>query len=377
MGARKPACIAAALFAISLSVAACSSSGGSSSTTTPTGTSSVSAGASGASGGTNATAGHEVSASLISEAKKEGTVVVLATLPTATFQAVAQAFKADYGINVAYTKGPSSGPIMQSSGQQMSAGNVQDDVVGFSPDPAWLTKYQSDLATLSKTTMPNLAAMPSDEVSPTWVDYELQYYGFVYNTNLIPSSSLPKTMADLATEPALKGKLATTDPADATSFATWWAMMRQHLGTAGWEKWMSELFGTQQLQVGEDASEQIQEVGSGEIGMIGPTNYGQMASLKQSGAPVNITYLNPVMSLPETVVIPAKAPHLAAAELFVNWLMGPQAQGIICGKQQAASYLNIPDAIQKPAGMSIVPAPLPLGDTVGPQVIIPYFKAHS
>jgi iron(III) transport system substrate-binding protein len=344
-------------------LAACGSSGA---------TSTAAAGASAPA----ASSGAEPPAALLKAAQEEGEVVFYSSLNTDVLQRLASAFKAKYGITLAW-KESASGSTIAAASAQLDAGNVQVDAISITPDPAFQNKYDSNLMTFSPSQLPELKKMPAEEVSSKFVQYQLNYYGWVYNTDEVKASDLPSTLYGLASDSALQGKIGTTDIAASNSYATYHAMLYDQWGAAKWNTWIKGLLGTQHAQVGTSSAALANQVASGAIAIFGPTHLGIVSALIQQGAPLAIKYYDPVMQLPDGLISFSKAPHPDAAKVFVNWMVSEQAQSIICGGQECASYLDLPNAIQKPTGVSIVQAPVARGNALSPGLTTTFKAASS
>lgn len=358
--------VISALIASVTALAACGSSGSSSSSAASTGGGSTSAAASGT----------DVSPALLKAAQQEGEVVFYSALDTTILQQLATAFKAKYGITLAW-KESASGATIESASAQLSAGNVQTDVISITPDPSFQDKYASDFLTFSPSQMPALKDLPTSDYTSTYVQYILNYYGWVYNTNDLKASDLPSTLYGLATDSALKGKIGTANIAASNSYATFHAMLYDQWGASKWDSWIKGLLSTQQAQVGTSSAALANSVASGALEVFGPTHLGIVAALIQQGAPLAIKYYDPVMQLPDGFVAFAKAPHPDAAKVFINWMLSEQAQEIICGNQECASYLNLSNAIQKPTGVSIVAAPVARGNALDKQLTATFDAASA
>lgn len=303
----------------------------------------------------------EPPAALLEAAKQEGEVIFYAALNNDVLQRLGRAFKARYGIDLVY-KESASGPTIQLASAQVDAGNVQVDVISITPNPKFQRDYDAHLQVFSPEEMPTLNDLPADEVSPKFIQYVLNYYGYVYNTDEVNEADLPKDLAGLATDPSLKGRIGTADIAASNSYATYHAILYDKWGAAAWEGWINDLLGTQETLVGTSSAALGNQVAAGAVAIFGPTHYGQASALVKQGAPLAIKYYDPVMQLPNGLVSFAKSPHPNAAKVFINWMVTPEAQQIICGGQVCASYLDLPDSIQKPTGVEIVQAPVARGN---------------
>lgn len=134
-----------------------------------------SSGATAGGGSTSATpGGANPSAALLQAAQKEGEVVFYSSLDTDILQQLASAFKAKYGITLAW-KESASGATIEAASAQLSAGNVQTDVISITPDPAFQQKYASDFLTFSPSQLPvtdeNFAASDKPVLIDVWASW--------------------------------------------------------------------------------------------------------------------------------------------------------------------------------------------------------------
>lgn len=316
--------------------------------------------------------GTEPPAAVLDAARQEGQVVFYAALNNDVLQRLGTAFKARYGINLVY-KESASGPTIQLASTQVDAGNVEVDVISITPNPKFQQDYDAHMQTFTAEEMPTLKNLPADEVGAKFIQYVLNYYGYVYNTDEVKEADLPKDLAGLATDPSLKGKIGTADIAASNSYATYHAILYDKWGSAAWESWIKDLLGTQETLVGTSSAALGNQVASGAVAIFGPTHYGQASALIKQGAPLAIKYYDPVMQLPNGLLSFTKSPHPNAAKVFINWMVTQEAQEIICGGQVCASYLNLPDSIQKPTGVEIVQAPVARGNELA-QTLTAIFK---
>ncbi len=315
----------------------------------------------------------EPPADLVAAAKKEGQVVFYSGKAQGDLQTIANAFNAKYGVKVVF-KHSASGANEELAAQQLSAGNVLTDMVMLTPDPAWLTKWQSHFLPLTTKDIPNLAMVPAQQKTATFVDGSLNYYGFVYNTKELKESDLPTDLLALGQMSRLSGRVGTANPAASNSYATWHAMLYDTWGKAKYDGFIKDFVGGLKARLADSSSTLVNLVAAGDLAIVGPTNLAQMEPLKAKGAPLEMHYFDPVMALPDGWVILAGSPHPNAAKLFLNWLLSPEGQTVECGDRKCASYLKVKGSDQAPAGENVVTAPVQRGIDLGKSYIIPLVR---
>lgn len=317
-----------------------------------------------------ANADREAPAELIAAARKEGEVVLYSGKAEADLQRLAQAFKAKYGVTVAY-KHQASGASLELAAQQLTSGNVLADLVHFTPQPSFQDKWESRFAPVSAAEIPNLTRLPADQRTKTYVATDLSYYGFVYNTNDFKAADLPKDIYGLVGMSKLVNRIGTANPAASNSYTTWHAILFDAWGKEKYEKWVQSVIGDSKARLADSSSTLVNLVASGELSIVGPTNYGQAQPLVAKGAPVAMHYFDPVMSLPNGWVILGGSPHPNAAKLWINWLLSTEGQTLLCGGDRCSSYLDIEGAIKAPQGAKIVQAPVQRGIDIGKSYVVP------
>lgn len=147
--------------------------------------------------------------------------------------------------------------------------------------------------------------------------------GIEYNTGKVSKDKLPKTMADLL-KPEFKGRVSSTVYATAFDWLATDSMWGYQPTLDYVQKFAKQIAGV--MRCGED-----QRVASGEFDMFGlACSQSGALKLKASGAPVDYTVPSDAV-LEEYVyaAIPKTTPHPNAAQLWVDFLVSPEAQQIL------------------------------------------------
>jgi iron(III) transport system substrate-binding protein len=137
----------------------------------------------------------------------------------------------------------------------------------------------------------------------------------IYNTQHVPQPAAP-TSWEAMLDPRWQGKIAMGHPAFSGYVATWvLSLWKLH----GWD--FFEKLAKLNPLIGRSANDAITELDAGER-LVGPGPDGTTLKNRNKGNPINILYPSDsavLMTSPSAVM--AKAPHPAAAKLFMDFFM--------------------------------------------------------
>ncbi len=175
-------------------------------------------------------------------------------------------------------------------------------------------------------------AIPAEYRDPDhlWIGTNLHLLVILQNTKELPESQGPKTWSDLL-NPALKGKIAFTDPANSGSAYTNATMLVDQWGggDAGWEK-VKALFAN--TKVLNRSSLVFQGVGNGEYPIGISLEYAGYL-WAHNGAPVKTIYpADGTLALMEGVAIIKGGPNLEGAKAFEDWVNRKDVREMILEK---------------------------------------------
>lgn len=174
---------------------------------------------------------------------------------------------------------------------------------------------------LAAYTSPETATgYPPGAVGPTWAAIYVRQYVIGYNTQLVRNP--PASWGDLLA-PQWAGKLALDE-----SDVEWYAALLDYWGREKGVAYMQALSRQKpQQRRGHSLLTRLLVAGDFPLAVI---HAGEIEKEKQDGAPVEwVRTLDPIITSPSQVAISAKAPHAAAARLFVDFLLSKQGQRVI------------------------------------------------
>lgn len=174
---------------------------------------------------------------------------------------------------------------------------------------------------LAAYTSPETATgYPPGAVGRSWAAIYVRQYVIGYNTQLVKNP--PASWSDLLA-PQWSGKLAIDE-----SDVEWYAAMLDYWGREKGTAYMRALARQKpQQRRGHSLLTRLLVAGDFPLAVI---HAGEIEKEKQDGAPVEwVRTLDPVITSPSQVAISARAPHPAAARLFVDFLLSQEGQRVI------------------------------------------------
>ena len=193
------------------------------------------------------------------------------------------------------------------------------DIALANPDQLVAFK-ENDLITQYRG--PSLDVIPAQFKDPDgwWVDAYVTYNGTMYNKDKVATP--PATYEDL-TDPKWKGQFVL----DTEEFE-WYVMMLQELGQDAGTDLMQRLAANEPVMV-RGGGTQRDRVISGESWVVMSNSDELMLREIKSGAPVELTYLEPSIAKHAPAHIAKRAPNPGAAVLFYDWLLSLEGQQAI------------------------------------------------
>ena len=169
--------------------------------------------------------------------------------------------------------------------------------------------------------------------------------GIAYNPKTVSAADAPKDWKDLL-DPKWKGAISVKVSNSGLQHVSWY-MLRQLYGPEYWTK-----FAKLEPKAYDSYVQQFDRMVNGQDKVIHTAQYSGYLEFKAKGAPVEFVYPpDGLPAGPETWGLISEAPHPAAAQLFMDWLLGLPGQVAIGN----ALHLNSPrdDAPPPPGGVSV------------------------
>jgi iron(III) transport system substrate-binding protein len=266
----------------------------------------------------------QAQSNLVDRAKKEGMLVLYTTFPVEAIGAVSDAFKTKYGIKVdSYIQVTSD--VLQKYAAEVDADSVHADVIQVSDLGPFIEMAERNMLTAY--------------LSPEFKPYEARYYdpkgqwfvttllpaNILYNKKIIPAGKAPTKWEDLL-DPAWKGKISIGDPVKGGTDYLWYYVMRKKFG-----RQFHERLAAQRPLIVPTSQSMVQMVLAGERPISGEMLHDKpLIILKTSpDAPLASSWPSPTPIAVRTSAITRKAPHPAAAQLFMDFLASEEGQKLI------------------------------------------------
>jgi len=261
---------------------------------------------------------------LIEGAKKEGEMMLYASIPVADIAVLTEAFTKKYGIKVKAWRGDSESMLQR----VLNEAKARRYEVGVMVASSSALEPLSREKLLTEVKSPLLADLIPGSVAPNreWASVYLATFVQAYNTNLVRKDELPKTYRDLL-NPRWKGRLAV----EAEDY-DWFAQVVIGLGEAQGLKLFRDIVATNGISVRRGHSVMNNLIAAGEI-PLGLSAYGFLAEQsKLKGAPLDWFIIPPLLARPTVAGVSRYAPQPHASVLFYDFLIG-DAQPILASRQ--------------------------------------------
>ena len=259
---------------------------------------------------------------LIAAAKAEGKIAWYTADDLVLATAVSKAFEAKYGITVQLERSGAE-RIYQRISQEFSSNVHAADVVTSSDvgylvawkKTGWIVPYLPEEAAKW-----DKAALEADGY---YVVDKFTLFIAGYNSRIVKAEDAPKAWVDLL-DPKWKGKMVKGHPGYSGAITNGTFALSQKLGWEFFERLAKQ--GVMQVQ---SATDPPQRVAQGERAIMADAAEVTTLRLIGNGAPLVPIYpTEGVPTVPVGSSILAKAPHPAAAKLFMHFLCAPDCQKI-------------------------------------------------
>ena len=252
---------------------------------------------------------------IVEGAKKEGTLSLYTSASTGPSNAVAEAFKKKYGINVlVYRAG--SADVAKRVQSEESAGRTQADALIIEePGLGLLVQYLADYDSPERAAIATIYKQPRSTLIRMYVAQ------IGWNTNAVKAGA-PTDWKDLL-DPKWKGRFGSLDPHVTATTLAWQVMVEKLYGPT-----FLQQFGANKPKLYASTNAMSQAIVSGEID-LGLTNSFGVIQMADTGAPMAGVIPKHTVLFGGNVAVFAKAPHPNAARLFVDFACSAEGQTII------------------------------------------------
>ena len=253
----------------------------------------------------------------VDAAKKEGKVVVYGSVVPQAMDGLHQAFKKKYGIDVEYWRG-SSTQVSERALTEWRAGRPGFDIAEGNRGVQLIMKSEG---LFQKFVPPASEKFPAQykEKDGLITPWRVLPISILYNTELVKSADLPKTLDDLL-NPKWTGKISIPDPTRHTTTAQFLWNLQKFKG----DKWLDyvKALAKQKPILVESLAPVTPTIIKGEA-LVG---IAYIKYIKQYKGPVNYIPMDKYLTDPNYLSLSAKSAHPNAAKLYIDFACSPEGQ---------------------------------------------------
>jgi iron(III) transport system substrate-binding protein len=261
-------------------------------------------------------------AKLIEGAKKEGRLVVYGTLGVDAARPMLEKFRQSHPyVSIGHFRSGSTG-VYNRVVNEGRAGKQEVDIIELSAGPV------SDLIRagfVDPYRSPETDAVRREFIDPRhlWTAYHYLVVGLAYNKNLVKASEVPKTYQDLLL-PRWRGRKMSLERDAGDVFGGLLDSWGEKKGIDYFRN-----LAKQDILIRSGYTLQAQLLAAGEIEIV-PWSHSQRPLLMaDSGAPLGVEFLPPVLSKAQVLLLARRAPHPHAAALFIDWTLSEEGQAFV------------------------------------------------
>ena len=257
---------------------------------------------------------------VLEKARQEGTVSVYTSLSPTDAKPIVAAFEAKYGVKVDMWRGQSEGVVQRVLTEARGKRNTVDVIETNGPEMESMAREK----VLAEFYSPYFSDLPAGAIPQhrLWVPDRLNFYIVAYNTQKVRADEIPKSYEGFL-DPKWKGRLALE-----ANDSEWMGGIVHSWGEARGMDFFRRL-AEQKPQMRKGHILLLQLIASGEVEVGLAAYYGNAASSKRRGAPVDWVAVDPVIARPQGIAIARDTPHPHAALLFADFMLSPQAQQML------------------------------------------------
>ena len=272
---------------------------------------------------------------IIEAAKKEGSVSLYTSASTGPSNAIAEAFRKKYGINVSVYRAGSADVATRVKAEE-SAGRTQADALIIEePALSLLAPFLANYDSPERKAIDPAYRLPNS----TLIRMYMSQLG--WNTNVVKGGAAPGDWKDLL-DPKWKGRFGSLDPHVTATTLAWQVMVEKLYGPS-----FLPAFGANRPKLYASTNAMSQAIVSGEID-LGITNSFGVIQMADTGAPIAGVIPKNTVLFGGNIAVFSKAPRPNGARLFCDFACSAEGQTVI--NVAGATIPTHPDAKAPKAG---------------------------
>ncbi|HWP59266.1 MAG TPA: extracellular solute-binding protein [Candidatus Acidoferrales bacterium] len=281
------------------------------------------------------------------KAKEERKIVLYHTTTVPDTQKIIEGFKKKYPFLDVETYRATGEKLLQKIVTEVKGGRHPADVYVLSALQTWMLKDMGLLAPYASAEREKVAPALKDKQGYwTGVYWNLEVLG--YNTKLVLPGQVPAKWEDLL-QPRWKGQIGLEE-----EDVQWYASILQLMGEEKGKDFMRRL-AKQQPQIRAGHTLLVQLLTAGEFA-LGPTTRAQSAEqMKDKGAPIDWTAIEPLApNPPVSVSLPKSAARPSAAKLFVDFILSREGQTIVYELKRSPTRTDLSQPVPRVAKVKLM-----------------------
>lgn len=272
---------------------------------------------------------------IIEAAKKEGSVSLYSSASTGPSNAVAEAFRKKYGINVSVYRAGSADVATRVQSEESANRPQADALIIEEPALSLLAPFLANYDSPERKAIDPAYRLPNS----TLIRMYMSQLG--WNTNVVKAGATPNDWKDLL-DARWRGRFGSLDPHVTATTLAWQVMVEKLYGPS-----FLPAFGANKPKLYASTNAMSQAIVSGEID-LGITNSFGVIQMAETGAPIAGMIPKNTVLFGGNIAVFAKAPRPNAGRLFCDFCCSAEGQTII--NVAGATIPTHPDASAPKAG---------------------------
>ncbi|MGZ5171714.1 MAG: ABC transporter substrate-binding protein [Burkholderiales bacterium] len=280
--------------------------------------------------------------SLVDQARTEGRVAFYANITAV--EPIMKVFMTDTGVKAEYTR-IASPKFVATTITEFEANRLLADVVQA---PLPVLELLKERGILARYRAPAAVDYPEWTRKDDRIQlFGIEYVGLIYNKERVKPADVPKRYQDLV-HPKWKGKIVMANPANHPSTISWLIGLKENVfkSEAEWMAFVKGLAANDPMFVASFGPTPA-PIASGEklIGISMPKYI-----ITNAPAPLDYARLEqPMFGTPRAIAITSKAPHAAAARIFLDYWLSRKSMEILA--KEVGEYVLAPGIYPPIPGM--------------------------